>query len=62
MSISKYTLAYGFLPLIGINLKVQSNTSKPDILFVLVNDMSWADLPEYGNKYYVAQNLIILDS
>ena len=31
--------------------------SKPNIIFILADDMGWADLPEYGNKFNEAPSL-----
>ena len=36
---------------------VGTETEKPNIVFILADDLGWADLPVYGNKFNEAPNL-----
>lgn len=35
----------------------QQNENKPNIVFILADDLGWADLPTYGNRFNEAPNL-----
>lgn len=42
---------YGCFPLTLINVNAQKATFKPNIVFILVDDMGWKDLACYGNTF-----------
>ncbi len=52
-----------FLPIIAIpfisvnDCSAGKNCKKPNIIFILADDLGWADLPAYGNKFNEAPNL-----
>lgn len=35
----------------------QENEAKPNFVFILIDDLGWADLPVYGNKFNEAPNI-----
>ncbi|TRX60006.1 sulfatase [Fulvivirga sp. M361] len=35
----------------------QKNLKKPNLVFILIDDMGWADLPSYGNKFNETPNI-----
>ncbi len=41
----------------GCNQKPELKGSRPNIVFILADDMGWADLPVYGNLFNEAPNL-----
>ncbi len=41
----------------GCNVEKKSEDTKPNIIFILADDMGWADLPVYGNKFNEAPNI-----
>jgi uncharacterized sulfatase len=46
------------IPFIGLkNCWAETNIKKPNIIFILADDLGWADLPVYGNKFNEAPNL-----
>ena len=49
------------LPLFALLLfscqAVETETKKPNVIFVLVDDLGWTDLACYGSKYYDTPNL-----
>jgi uncharacterized sulfatase len=63
MEIKSHTL-FGLIPLLGLGLcgnKLNAQ-SKPNIIFILADDLGWSDLPVYGNKFNEAPNLTKLAS
>ena len=40
-----------------MSLMVNGQQGKPNIVFILADDLGWADLPVYGNKFNEAPNL-----
>lgn len=61
MSTKKFHL-FLLVSLLGIACKENPSTSteekgKPNIIFILADDLGWADLPVYGNKFNEAPNL-----
>ncbi len=39
------------------NRQTELNGSRPNIIFILADDLGWADLPAYGNRFNEAPNL-----
>ncbi len=39
------------------NCHSETGTKKPNIIFILADDLGWADLPAYGNRFNEAPNL-----
>ena len=56
------TLALGCVLLPSVNIKAAEKIEKPNIIFILEDDLGWADLPMYGNKFNEAPNLTKLAS
>ncbi|MFC2087779.1 sulfatase [Bacteroidota bacterium] len=46
----------------GFCQSCQKKTTRPNIVFILADDMGWADLPVYGNRFNEAPNLTRLAS
>ena len=52
-----------FWVLAGVSLLTSCQTdteSLPNVVFVLADDLGWADLPIYGNRFNEAPNLELL--
>ena len=47
---------------LGKAVTTGNNTQKPNIVFILVDDLGWADLGCYGSKFYETPNLNCLAS
>lgn len=45
------TLLYSCLPLTVLNVNAQETTPKPNVVFILADDMGWKDLNCYGNTF-----------
>lgn len=45
----------GVFPMIASMVYAQN--SKPNIVFILADDLGWADLPVYGNSFNEAPNI-----
>ena len=66
--IDRYILPFisillGFILLAGSNSNDKSNfksTDRPNILFILVDDLGWKDLGSYGSEFYDTPHLDIL--
>ena len=48
---NKNTILSGVLPILGINMQAQEQLSRPNIVFILADDMGWKDLSCYGNNF-----------
>lgn len=48
---------FAFTCCTGIQKKKQNISEKPNIIFILADDLGWADLPVYGNTFNEAPNL-----
>ncbi len=46
----------------NIQKEKQNSPEKPNIIFILADDLGWADLPVYGNKFNEAPNINKLSS
>ena len=53
----KVTLGTGLLTAISLYSNVANNSSKPNIIFILCDDMGYGDLGCYGQKYIQTPNL-----
>lgn len=60
LSLLLLTAIFTFTFCTGIKKKKQNNSEKPNIIFILADDLGWADLPVYGNTFNEAPNLDIL--
>lgn len=47
----KVTLGTGLLTAISLYSNAANNSSKPNIIFILCDDMGYGDLGCYGQKY-----------
>ena len=58
-ALSLFLLAgiFAFTICTGIQKKKQNISEKPNIIFILADDLGWADLPVYGNTFNEAPNL-----
>lgn len=50
-------LVLSTLPSCSENAPPSSTTSPPNIVFILADDLGWADLPSYGNTFHETPNL-----
>ena len=59
MKSSKITLGILLTSTTLVNGKLQSQNinERPNIVFILADDLGWADLPMYGNNFNEAPNL-----
>ena len=53
----KVTLGTGLLTAISLYSNAANNSSKPNIIFILCDDMGYGDLGCYGQKYIQTPNL-----
>ncbi|MBT6005468.1 MAG: sulfatase-like hydrolase/transferase, partial [Prolixibacteraceae bacterium] len=53
----KKIIIFTILCVIVGNFKTYSKENKPNIVFILADDLGWADLPCYGNSFNEAPNL-----
>ncbi len=57
----KYLVVLSSLSMIsvnGFNLHgTESDANKPNVIFILADDLGWADLPVYGNQFNEAPNI-----
>lgn len=53
---SKRILNYKILFLLFL-LSCQTKIEKPNVIFILVDDLGWTDLGSYGSKYYQTPNI-----
>ncbi len=50
-------LSFSLLFIFGISIQSCQKVDKPNIIFILADDLGWADLPCYGNTFNEAPNL-----
>ena len=57
-----YRLVWFYLVIIGVALTAcqKEESRPPNIVFILADDLGWADLPVYGNQFNEAPNLSTL--
>lgn len=53
----KFVYIVLFVLSVFFSISCESETDKPNIVFILADDMGWADLPVYGNKFNEAPRL-----
>ena len=51
------TIGIGVLLFLGATASAQKNTGRPNIVFLLADDLGWADLSCYGNKFNESPHL-----
>ena len=49
--------AIAVLMTMGVRSQPESGSQRPNIVFILADDLGWADLPVYGNRFNEAPNL-----
>ena len=54
---SIYLIIIAFFICNGCSSPQESNDNTPNIVFILADDLGWADLPVYGNKFNEAPNI-----
>jgi arylsulfatase A-like enzyme len=47
----------GLMPFVANSQQVQSTSEKPNVIFLLVDDLGWRDLGFMGSKYYETPNI-----
>lgn len=59
MNNNLFFLGFAFFTLLPLSCREdkQSTKTKPNIVFILADDLGWADLPVYGNKFNEAPNI-----
>src|SRR6476661_10260044 len=53
----KNIIITALLSVFSLFVNAQPKTSKPNIIFFLVDDLGWADTEPYGSKFYETPNI-----
>ena len=54
---ARFLLWFTLVGLVALPAAAQTSSSKPNILFILADDLGWADLEPYGSLYHRTPNL-----